>query len=247
MVYGTRSQAVDDERNSLAYTYFAGLLCAIAAGQLAVAAGSPTGGGPPAGGIIAIVASLAMWANATPLRTTITVGAEWFFGLIAVVALIPALLALFTGDCGVGTNAAAAILTMIVFVLTFACTLIFFLYRGLRIGQLRYIGLGLFGFVEMVLFWSEPASRTYLGDGAGVLLIAIAAAVLSGVVIAIAPRIGMTLLGAVTALGAIFGAASGTATECTAHDGTPSALGLVITYLVVAGLLGGLAARRQNR
>ncbi|GAC50384.1 hypothetical protein GOACH_24_00050 [Gordonia aichiensis NBRC 108223] len=238
---------MDDERNSLAYTYFAGLLCAIAAGQLAIAAGSPTAGGPFSGGIIAIVASLAMWARATPLRTAITVGAEWFFSLISVIALVPALLAIFTGDCGGGTNVTGAILTMVVFMLAFTCSLIFFLYRGLRIGQLRYIGLGLFGFVEMVLFWSEPASRTFLGDESGVLLIAIAAALLSGVVIAIAPHIGMTLLGAVTALGAILGAANETATACTAHDGTPSALGLVTTYLVVAGLLGGLAARRQNR
>lgn len=247
MVFGSQSRAVEEQADSAAFTFLSGLLCSIALGQLAIAAGSPASGGPAAGGIIAFITAIAIWTKRKSAGDAIAVGVEWFYALLCLFALIPAIAAVFGSGCGSGgPNKAAVVGTMTIFALVFSFSLIYALYRGLKFADLRYVGLGWFGFIEVVLFWSEPTAWTRLGGDGGTVFIAMVAAAISGAAVAVAPKIGMAVLGTVTALGAILAASTGTALECTENDGRSAAFGLVITYLVVGGFLC-LLANRRNR
>lgn len=178
-----------------------GVIATLAVLQLSGANHVGSGGAIVIGVVMAVaVGTAAAFARSSLIQGTI----EMVFSVIALIALIPTLGVAF-GDlsCGHLINRTAFIAAVVVFTISFASVAVIGILRAQTWSAVLHIGMGWFGFVELLLFWSLPAAWQFTGQSLAPTAAAIIAAAVSGTLVAWYPRIAFTILGLLIAIGAL--------------------------------------------
>ncbi|OBA31126.1 MULTISPECIES: hypothetical protein [Gordonia] len=225
--------------------YLEGVIATLAVLQISGSGAMGSGGAILIGVVMAVAVGIAtVLARNSLIQGTI----EMIFSVIALIALIPALGIAF-GDlsCGHVINRSAFVAAMVVFTISFAGAALFAIFSARTWSAVLHIGMGWFGFVELLLFWSLPAAWQFTGQSLAPTAAAIIAATLSGALVAFRPRIAFAVIGLLIAIGALIPFVTSVPTCADDSLGGTAVPLAMLAYAIVGYVISSFRLKRARR